>query len=241
MPIIIDSEDESVETATACSIENNPLSTELSVEYLFISGVFRVNIPSFLDVVMPVHKEYISKIKKEAPDILKTVYPTMMTNDMSQDVRLEEFRNYIAHKSWEILNNQGYHMDLFDMVFQDIFGQEHHKYSGHDTHSHPGGQITGFYFLECPENSCKPVFQDPRQAKFHTMLPQTDMSNATLASHEINYTPVAGDFFFTNSWLPHSFTRNANVKPLKFIHFTLGVQQRQQIQLIPQATQPNIV
>jgi hypothetical protein len=67
------------------------------------------------------------------------------------------------------------------------------------------------------------VFQDPRQAKYHASLMQRDMSQVTLSSNEINFEPNAGDFFFTNSWLPHSFTRNANAKPMKFIHFSLGV------------------
>jgi hypothetical protein len=37
---------------------------------------------------------------------------------------------------------------------------------------------------------------------------------------------------FTNSWLPHSFTKNPSKKPFKFIHFNVGVmpapQQQQQ-------------
>ena len=91
-----------------------------------------------------------------------------------------------------------------------------------------GAQITGFYFLECPENSCRPVFQDPRPAKYYAHLQEANPMMATLSSNEINYQPNAGDFFFTNSWLPHSFTRNANVKPFKFIHFSLGVSYKPQ-------------
>ena len=29
---------------------------------------------------------------------------------------------------------------------------------------------------------------------------------------------------FTNSWLPHSFTKNESKKPLSFIHFNIAVQ-----------------
>jgi hypothetical protein len=76
--------------------------------------------------------------------------------------------------------------------------------------------------LEVPENSCRVVFQDPRQSKYHASLAQKDMNQVTLASNEINYLPQAGDFFFTNSWLPHAFTRNANVRSMKFIHFSLA-------------------
>jgi hypothetical protein len=30
---------------------------------------------------------------------------------------------------------------------------------------------------------------------------------------------------FANAWLAHSFTRHAADKPIKFVHFNLGVQQ----------------
>jgi hypothetical protein len=50
----------------------------------------------------------------------------------------------------------------------------------------------------------------------------------------INFQPKAGQLFFANSWLSHSFTRHATKKPLRFIHFNMGVmantqqQQKQQ-------------
>ena len=30
-----------------------------------------------------------------------------------------------------------------------------------------------------------------------------------------------GDLFITNSWLPHSFTRNQSEQPFEFIHFNI--------------------
>jgi hypothetical protein len=210
------------------TLANVQPATNMQIEHLFACGVYRVPEPRFLEVVSAVHKEYISKIKKENPQILKTVYPTVMTENLLQDPRLAEFVEFVAKTSWEVLNNQGYNMAVYDMFYFDMFGQEHHKYSGHDTHTHPGAQITGFYFLECPENSCRPVFQDPRPAKYYAHLQEANPMIATLSSNEINYQPNAGDFFFTNSWLPHSFTRNANVKPFKFIHFSLGVSYKPQ-------------
>jgi len=231
MAIIVETEEDQAinSTAEACAIPD-PNAIQLQVEYLFASSVWRTSAPQFLETVQSVVKTAFSKRKKEHPEILKTVYPTIMTDNIHTDPRCVEFVNYIQQSAWTVLNNQGYNMDLFDMQFYDCFGQEHHKYSGHDTHTHPGGQITGFYFLETPENCCRVVFQDPRHGKNHGAIGERNMSQATLASYEINYQPTAGDFFFTNSWLPHSFTRNANIKPMRFIHFTLGVQFKQQQQ-----------
>jgi len=240
MAIIVETEEDQAisEASAACPIETDPNAINLSVEYLFASSVWRINAPQFLEPVQSVVKERFSQRKKEHPAILKTVYPTIMTDNIHTDPKCAEFAEYISKAAWTVLNNQGYNMDMFDMVFYDCFGQEHHKYSGHDTHTHPGGQITGFYFLEVPENSCRPVFQDPRHGKNHGAIMERNMSQATLASYEINYQPQPGDFFFTNSWLPHSFTRNANVKPLRFVHFTLGVQFKQQM---PVAEAANVV
>jgi len=240
MAIIVETEEDQAisEASAACPIETDPNAINLSVEYLFASSVWRINAPQFLEPVQSVVKERFSQRKKEYPAILKTVYPTIMTDNIHTDPKCAEFAEYISKAAWTVLNNQGYNMDMFDMVFYDCFGQEHHKYSGHDTHTHPGGQITGFYFLEVPENSCRPVFQDPRHGKNHGAIMERNMSQATLASYEINYQPQPGDFFFTNSWLPHSFTRNANVKPLRFVHFTLGVQFKQQM---PVAEAANVV
>ena len=240
MAIIVETEEDQAisEASAACPIETDPNAINLSVEYLFASSVWRINAPQFLEPVQSVVKERFSQRKKEYPAILKTVYPTIMTDNIHTDPKCAEFAEYISKAAWTVLNNQGYNMDMFDMVFYDCFGQEHHKFSGHDTHTHPGGQITGFYFLEVPENSCRPVFQDPRHGKNHGAIMERNMSQATLASYEINYQPQPGDFFFTNSWLPHSFTRNANVKPLRFVHFTLGVQFKQQM---PVAEAANVV
>ena len=240
MAIVVETEeDQTVSEQTLSPVTPaDPNAIQLQAEYLFASSVWRVNAPQFLEPVQAVVKERFSQRKKEHPAILKTVYPTIMTDNIHTDPKCAEFAEYISKAAWTVLNNQGYNMDMFDMVFYDCFGQEHHKYSGHDTHTHPGGQITGFYFLEVPENSCRPVFLDPRHGKNHGAIMERNMSQATLASYEINYQPQPGDFFFTNSWLPHSFTRNANVKPLRFVHFTLGVQFKQQM---PVAEAANVV
>ena len=222
MATVIASDEDELPAEIATEPAKNP-GTDISVEMLFACGVYRSHNEEYLDVVNSVVKREIAARKKEVPDFLKSVYPTIMTRDLASEPKLEEFTSYIARTAWEVLNSQGYAMERYTTHFFDCFGQEHHKYSGHDTHTHPGAYITGFYFLDVPKDSCRPVFQDPKAAKYHSSLLEQNPSVATLASNEINYQPVAGDFFFTNSWLPHSFTRNAANKPFKFIHFSLGV------------------
>jgi uncharacterized protein (TIGR02466 family) len=221
MATIIETEDDIASTLET-PVDTNDVS--LQVEYLFASSIWQAKAPQFLDSVTAVHKEVIAQRKKEAPEILKSVYPSIMSNNIHLDPRLTDFCNYINKTSWIILNNQGYNMDLFRTVIYECFSQEHHRYGGHNTHTHPGGQITGFYFVDTPPNSSRPIFQDPRAGKIHNNLPERDTNKATLASYEINYQPGPGDFIFSNSWLPHSFIHNSSTKPYKFIHFTVGVE-----------------
>lgn len=106
--------------------------------------------------------------------------------------------------------------------------------SGMEQHVHMfGAQIVGFYFLEAPENSSRVVFHDPRPGKVQINLPEQDQSMATVASHMINFQPKPGLLIFSNAWLPHSFTRHASDKPLKFVHFNLTVQMAQPTGLMP--------
>jgi hypothetical protein len=92
-----------------------------------------------------------------------------------------------------------------------------------DEHVHGfGAQLIGFYFLETPEDCSKIVMHDPRPGKKQINLSEENIFNATSASLAINFTPKPGLLFFANSWIPHSFSRHASEKPIKFIHFTIS-------------------
>ena len=110
-----------------------------------------------------------------------------------------------------------------------MWTQEHYKFSGQDEHVHPNMQISGFYFLDVPKNTPKVIIHDPRPSKVFSALPEVDMTQATYASTMINFTPEPGTLLLTNSWLPHSFTKNPSEKPFRFIHFNLGIVAKQQL------------
>jgi hypothetical protein len=67
------------------------------------------------------------------------------------------------------------------------------------------------------------VIHDPRPGKVQGNLPETDISIATYGSNMINFEPKPGMLVFANSWLPHSFGRHANDKPIQFVHFNITV------------------
>ena len=96
-----------------------------------------------------------------------------------------------------------------------------------EDHAHgEGNQIVGFYFLNEPEKASSIVITDSREVKHLTQLPEADVNQVTYASNKLLFPVRKGTLFFTNAWVPHSFTRHGGDEPLKFIHFNVGVQQQ---------------
>jgi uncharacterized protein (TIGR02466 family) len=199
-------------------------NTQLQAAYHFPTAMYFIDRPDFLDVVNTVSEEYLALVRKEHD--LHEIYPVYMTDSYFADERMKEFTEFVGMSAWNILNEQGYAMQDKAVTFMEMWTQEHHKHSSMDQHVHGyGSQITGFYFLETPEDCSRVIFHDPRAGKVQIDLPEQNMNNATAASKMINFTPRPGMVIFANAWLAHSFTRHAANTPIKFVHFNLGVQQ----------------
>lgn len=196
------------------------MENDLMMENLFPSNVFRVNKSEYVNTALEVFKEGVDKAKKEFG--INLVHPVVMTGLLQNDSRLNDLSNTIVKYAWSALNAQGYNMDMFETVLYDLWGQEHNHLSSMDYHTH-NTILSGFYFLEVPENSMSVIFHDPRAVKIYASLPERDGNQVTFASNMVVYTPAPGDIFITNSWLPHSFTRNSDFSPVKFMHFSVGV------------------
>jgi uncharacterized protein (TIGR02466 family) len=213
---------------------------QLSVAFHFPCPIYLIERPDFLESVKNVAKENLEKIK-EAQKI-NDVYPVVMSENFFNDEKISKFCSFVGATAWNILNEQGYAMDDKSVSISEMWAQEHHKSSSMEQHTHGyGAQIVGFYFLETPENSSKVVFHDPRPGKMQTDLPEQDITNATIASQMINITPKEGMLIFSNSWLPHSFSRNTSDKPLKFVHFNLFVSKVQKPILASPLNAPEII
>ena len=186
----------------------------------FTSPIYSFNKPEFLTNANKVCLEQLA-IKKKT-EKLNEIYPMYNTGSLNSDERLKDLVDYVIQMSWSILDNQGYNMNLYRMEIYEFWCQEHYQGSGHERHVH-SSVISGFYFLETPPNSCKLIIHEPRNVKEYANLIEKDQSQATYASNMINFVPQPGTIMFTNSWLPHSFTKNESKKPFRMIHFNLGV------------------
>lgn len=203
--------------------EEAPEPRTLQTFHYFPTAVCADEKPEFLEDMSAVCADALAKRREEQPE-LNEIYPVYMTGNLLDDPRCEKFAAYIGQTAWEVLRDQGYNGDTFRTSLTEMWCQEHHKHSAMEQHVHGGGvQIVGFYFLDCPADSSRVIFHDPKAGKVQIGLPEADPAVATYASNMVNFEPRPGLVLFANSWLPHSFSRHASDEALRFIHFNLSV------------------
>ena len=194
---------------------------QLEEMHYFTTPVYVVRKPEFLPVVKSVSDRYIEQSKARKK---KDNYVVLMTGTYSHEPEIAEFAQYVSQTAWNILAAQGYAMDTLVTYFTEMWTQEHNFLSSMETHVHGrGAQISAFYFLDVPKNSCKLVIHDPRPGKVIISLPDTHTDAVSAASNQIVFTPEAGMLFFANAWVPHSFTKNLSRESLRFVHMNLSV------------------
>lgn len=190
----------------------------------FSTIVYTINKPEFLEDVKAASNDALEETRKNTEQ--NEIYPSTMSTSLSGREKTKDFEQFIAQCSWGILENQGYNMSLINTYVSELWAQEHRKYSSMEQHVHNHGvQLSGFYFLNDTEEGCMAQLHDPRPGKVISGLPEKDMAQVTEASNAIFIKPKAGMFIFTNSWVPHSFTRNGSNEPVRFVHFNVSVMQ----------------
>ena len=184
----------------------------------FPTIVYHIKKPIFFERIRNAALAALSDIKSGIDD----VYPTKMSADIAQEDSIQDFCEYVAITSVNILKEQGYDVNGKAAFFESMWCQEHHKHSMMESHVHTGDiQIVGFYFLDTPEGSSFVNFHDPRAGKVQGGRLEADMANITYASNAFQMKPEAGQLILTNAWLAHSFTRQQSDKPFRFIHFNV--------------------
>jgi uncharacterized protein (TIGR02466 family) len=200
-----------------------PAVAPLDELHYFATPIYLTKQPQFLDTVKAIAADSIKQVHgKNKPN---KIHPVLMSGNMLEDPRIEDFANFVGSTAWNILSSQGYAMSQFNTAFTEMWCQEHYQTSSMDYHAHPGGSfLVGFYFLDTPEGCPPAVIHDPRPGRVMLDLPQADINQLTLASTMVNFTPEPGVMMFAPAWLAHSFNRNTSKAPFRFVHFNLTVQ-----------------
>jgi len=194
----------------------------ISPESHFATIIYTIKKPEFLNDVNIVANDLLSFSKKQIP--INETYPLVMTGTLIGSEQTKIFEKFIAESAWLILDSQGYNMDGLGAYVSEMFVQEHFKYSGMEQHVHPHGVVlSGFYFLTAPEDGCMIELHDPRAGKVQASLPIKNIATIKEANNSIFVKPETAMMIFSNSWLPHSFTRNSSNESVKFVHFNVSV------------------
>lgn len=195
-------------------------------EFIFPTAYYSIHKPQFLDNLNAVSSEYIER-QKLIHSIDRDGFNGYQTENFHFDERIKDFVSYIISVSWDILITQGYDLSGEQINLREMWLHEYYKGCSMDQHVHGyKSHIVGFYFLETPENCSKVMFYDPRPGKVQSTLLEANSSDLTYASSTVNIAPQPGFLVITNSWLPHSFSRNLSDEPFKFIHFNLHLSTR---------------
>lgn len=212
--------------------QESPLFQNMNLmtrDIYFPTNIYTVNKPEFLENVSEVASELL-RIAKDHQK-LDEIYPVIMTENFYNHPLAADFAAFVGNTSWDILDAEGYDMDRYGIKFSEMWVQEHHRHSLMETHVHGfGSQLTGFYFLEAPENCSRVVIHDARPGKVQSNLPEKNRDQVTGASGMINFPPMPGMLMILPAWLPHSFSRHAADEPIKFVHFNLFAELKPQQQ-----------
>lgn len=196
------------------------MSNDLEIIQVFPSAMYKTSVPEHIDNVRLAALDNTVP-KKE----LTELHPNDMSGDITHDERVFGFASYVIQTSWNILAEQGYDMTSKQTIFHSMWMQEHHKMSSMEQHIHNDGvQLVGFYFLDVPEKSSTLMLHDPRPGKLAVDLKKGDETKGVFSTSLVGVITKPGDLLFTNSWLPHSFTRHNNDnEPLRFVHINISV------------------
>jgi uncharacterized protein (TIGR02466 family) len=203
--------------------QEEPEVASLDELHYFVTPIYITKQPQFLDTVKAIAAASIKQVHgKSKPN---KIHPVLMSGNLLEDERIEDFAAFVGQTAWNILSSQGYAMDQFNTTFTEMWSQEHYQTSSMDYHAHPGGNfLVGFYFLDTPEGCPPAVIHDPRPGRIMLDLPQADVNQLSLASTMVNFTPEPGMLMFAPAWLAHSFSRNTSKAPFRFVHFNITVQ-----------------
>lgn len=205
----------------------------------FVTPIYKINKIEWVSDIIKATDKYIDQAYKTAEKDLERKkeligydgYKKVEDHGMSYHSdnlvgvpELRELEKYIGQTAFNLLDEQGYDMSLYDLFFTEFWVQEFSKNGGghHDTHTHYDNHISGFYFLKCSKKTSFPVFHDPRFGLNMARLKlKENRSIDTIGNEKINYIPNPGDLIFFNSYLPHQFTVDDGLEDFRFIHFNL--------------------
>ena len=195
----------------------------------FPTVVWHENKKEFVNSLNKVSNKYIKKAKStpEAKEHIKKhgdFGRSYHSTSLLQDNDFLDLRNYVGDKAFELLNNCGFDMSLYKLLFTEMWVQEFAKKGGghHSAHVHWNQHVSGFYFLKASDATAHPVFHDPRTGARATALHMKQDLQGVWPGHDTFYAKgQPGDLVLFPGYVQHEFSVDYGKEPFRFIHFNL--------------------
>jgi len=195
----------------------------------FPAIIWHENKKEFVNSLNKVSNKYIKKAKStvEAKKHIKKYGDfgrSYHSSSLLQDNDFLDLRNYVGDKSFELLDNCGFDMSLYKLLFTEMWVQEFAKKGGghHSAHVHWNQHVSGFYFLKASHETAHPVFHDPRTGARATALHMKQDLEGVWPGHDTFYAKVQpGDLVLFPGYMQHEFAVDHGKEPFRFIHFNL--------------------
>ena len=148
---------------------------------------------------------------------------TYHSEPLEPDSNFKFFHDYMATKARWILDDMGYDIDKYNLIFTESWVQEFSENGAghHWFHTHANAHVSGFFFLKCSEKTSKPLFQDPRTAHVPLKLKEKDTTKLSNANDIINYSVAPGTLMMFPAYMSHAYAVDHGLENFRFIHVNL--------------------
>ena len=199
----------------------------------FSSPIYYEDKPEWVDKLNKLSDPYIAKAREnKKEEVEKNIKEKGYKNDIGQtyhslplepDPEFRFFHDYMAKKARWILDDMGYDMNHYSLLYTESWVQEFsHNGAGHHWfHTHANNHISGFYFLKASQYTSRPLFQDPRTSHLGLKLKEKDKTKVTLGCDIVNYNISAGSLMLFPAYLSHAYAVDHGIEPFRFIHVNI--------------------
>jgi len=204
----------------------------------FASPVYSEEKPEWVDTLNKFSDPYIAQSRKEQEKNNKEKLELGYKNDIGMtyhssplepDPNFRFFHDYMAKKSLWVLDDMGYDMSNYNLIYTESWVQEF-SFNGaghHWFHTHANNHISGFYFLKASDKTSKPLFQDPRTAHVPLKLKEKDSTKITPACDLVNYSVKPVSILLFPAYMSHAYAVDHGIEPFRFIHINIRAVEKE--------------
>ena len=198
----------------------------------FASPVYIEEKPEWVDKLNNLSNPYIKQARDDQKEnnqkrlehgYKNDIGMTYHSHALEPDENFRFFHDYVAQKSRWCLDDMGYDMSHYSLVYTESWVQEF-SFNGaghHWFHTHCNNHISGFYFLKCSDKTSRPFFQDPRVAHVPLKLKEKDSTKISNVNDLVNFNVKPGTFMLFPAYMSHAYMVDHGIEPFRFIHINI--------------------